>query len=551
MITMRNTIAYLLMIFLLTLVSCNEYLEYNQEDFYSENLVFEEYGYTSDVLNNIYSHLPGGLNEIGPSMRASASDDALEAKPTSSIHVMNDGRWQAANPIDSKWGSMYKGIRAANKLIKNHDASNLDDRRYNDNYEQQLREYRLFDDQARFLRAYFYFELMRRYGGVPLLNGEILSLEEVNNQQRNSFEEIKNFIVDECDAVIDSLPLNYEELFSGQHKGRATRGTAMALKARTLLYAASPLHGSSQEEWAAAAEAAHAIIDSGWYNLEGNYEDVVNNSGSNELIMGRRLSRSNDFERNNFPAGFEQARPGTCPTQNLVNTYEMANGGDIDEAGSGYDPDHPYENRDPRLKQTILVNNSNWKGRNVEIWKGGLDGPPQRLATETGYYLKKYVQDNVSLDPYNPSTAFHLWVLFRYGEVLLNYAEAMNEAYGPTADPQGYGMNAIEAMNMIRNRAGLPDYAGDMNKEAVREEIREERRVELAFEDHRFWDLRRWEILEENSEIWGMKITQNDDGTLDYNKEVVEERQWESWMSLYPIPQNEVDLTNMSQNTGW
>ena len=551
MITMRNTIAYVF-IFMITLVSCDEFLDFNQEDYYKKDQVFSEFVFATRVLNNTYAYLPGGLNEIGPSMRASASDDAVEVKDFSPVHIMNDGRWRADRTVDCQWASLYTGIRAVNNYLENHDESIMEARRFDDAYLQQLAEHRTFPYQARFLRAYYYFELMRRYGGVPLLDGKILTLAETNNQQRNSLEEIINFIVDECDAIVDKLPLDYEADLSGNHHGRATNGAAMALKARTLLYAASPLYGnSSQEKWAAAAEASHAIIDSGWYSLEGNYSDVVNNTHSVELIMGNRLARTNHFERNNFPAGFEEATPGTSPSQNLVDTYEMANGMAIDDPGSGYDPDNPYENRDPRLKQTIIVNNSTFKGRAIEIWNGGLDGPPQRYATKTGYYLKKYVQEGVSLDPYNPSTAFHLWVLFRYGEVLLNFAEAMNEAYGPLADPEGYGMTAIDAMNMIRNRAGLPDYAGDMSTEAVREKIRDERRVELAFEDHRFWDIRRWEILAENSEIRGMEITQNADETFSYNTRVVEQRMWEPWMSFYPIPRNEVDITNMPQNPGW
>lgn len=538
------------MIFMLSLGSC-EYLEYNEEDFYKEEMVFDDFNRTKNFLNGIYGNLPSGFNEIDGSMRASASDDAEEANEMGRIHIMNDGRWSPTQYIDSKWGAMYEGIRSANRLLRNEDVSVLDDYRYNDDYVEMIEQYNLFDDQAKFLRAYFYFELMRRYGGVPLLKGKILSLDEVNSVKPNSFEEVKDFIIQECNAIIDNLPINYEEISGAPHKGRATKGSAMALKARTLLYAASPLYGSSQEEWATAAEASYAIIDSSWYPLDNNYSNVVNNTQSNELIMGRRFAPSNDFEGSNFPVGYEKAEPGTCPTQNLVNTYEMANGMDIDESGSGYDPDNPYINRDPRLKQTIIVNNSEWKDRNVEIWGGGRDGPPMEFATETGYYLKKYVVEHVSLDPDYPSSANHLWVFFRYGEVLLNYAEAMNEAYGPT-DSHGYGITALEAMNQIRNRAGLPDYSGTITQGEIRREIQEERRVELAFENHRFWDVRRWMIGEETININGMEITQNQDLTFNYDKVLVETRYWNSKMYFYPIPQSELfKNSNLEQNSGW
>ena len=549
---MKNYIISFLTLLMLTIGGCTEYLDYNEEDFYSEEDIFSNFDRTKSFVDGLYGNLSNGFNEVEGAMRASASDDAEEANSLENIQTINDGRWSATQTIDAQWRAMYSGIRSVNRLLKNHDVSSLDDRRYADEYFELIEQYNLFDDQARFLRAYFYFELMRRYGSVPLLNGSILTLENVNEVQSSSFEEVKNFIVDECDAVIDSLPVNYDGITGGPHKGRATRGAAMALKARTLLYAASPLHGSLQSEWAEAAEAAYALIDSGFYALEGNYSDVVNNSASTELIMGRRVPSTRWFEASNFPVGYEGANPGTCPTQNLVSTYEMANGMDIDEAGSGYDPQNPYENRDPRLHQTVIVNNSLWKGRPVEMWQGGADGPPTERATETGYYLKKYVVENVSLDPDNLTTANHLWVFFRYGEVILNFAEAMNEAYGANGDPQGYGMTAVDALNMIRNRAGLPDYSGIMTKAAVRQEIRDERRVELAFENHRFWDVRRWMIGDQTTDIMGMEVTQNLDGTFSYNKVPVESRKWDDRMNLYPIPQSELFKNpGLQQNPGW
>lgn len=553
---MKILLKYLFIAFLITLGSC-EYLDYNQEDFYTEDMVFENFERTKNFLNNTYNLLPDGFNEIGGAMRSSASDDAVEANNLSAIHIMTDGRWNAAQTVDEKWLSMYNGIRSANRILKNYDVSVLDERRYNDNYVEMIKQYKSFDDQARFLRAYFYFELLRRYGGVPLLEGKVLTLEEVNEVQHNSFEEVKSFIVEECNAVKDSLPINYLSFPGEPNKGRATCGAAMALKARTLLYAASPLHNPDNDisKWEQAAEAAYALIDSaqnyGWYALQPNYSEVFNNSESYEMIFGRRFGASNSFERSNFPVGYEGADPGTCPTQNLVDTYEMINGKDIDEQDSNYDPDNPYQNRDSRLSETIIVNNSTWKERNVEIWNGGLDGLPIEKASKTGYYLKKYVDENASMDPDNPIRVNHLWVFLRYAEVLLNYAEAMNEAYGPD-DPYNYSLTAVDAMNMIRARAGLPGYDGAMTKEAVRKEIREERRVELAFENHRFWDIRRWKIGNETSQIKGMTITINEDSTFNYQEKVVENRTWDPKMNLYPIPQNEIfKNSNLNQNEGW
>ncbi len=224
---------------------------------------------------------------------------------------------------------------------------------------------------------------------------------------------------------------------------------------------------------------------------------------------------------------------------------------DIDEPGSGFDAQNPYENRDPRLHQTIIFNNSLWKDRNVEIWQGGRDAPPQEFSTPTGYYLKKYVVEEVSLDPDFTTTANHVWVFFRYGEILLNYAEAMNEAYGPGSDPEGYGVTALDALNMIRSRVGLPDYTGAVTTEDVRQQIRDERRVELAFENHRFWDLRRWQIGDQTNEIMGIKVTKADE-TFNYSEVLVETRPWSAKRYFYPIDQSELyKNSNLTQNPGW
>lgn len=554
---MKKIIRYsLLVLLLITLGSCQGYLNYNEEDFYTKEDVFSDYGRTSSTLGFLYSNLPSGLTDIGGSMRESATDDAEEANELELIQVMNDGRWSALRTVDNYWGTMYTGIRSANQLLANFDLASLLPWRYNDDYANVRREYTLYDEQARFLRAYFYFELIRRYGDVPLLHGKILDLNDVNNVMPNSYDEVKNYIIDECNAIVDSLPVNWKS-FSGDQNGRITRGTVMALKARTLLYAASPLHNSanSLEKWKEAAKASYAIIDSaktkGWYNLDANYKDVVNNSKSTELILGKRLGASNYFEASNLPVGFQGAQPGTCPTQNLVNAYEMKNGMHIDAPNSGYDPNNPYANRDPRLNLTIIVNNSMWKGRNVQIWFNGQDGKPIAFATKTGYYLKKYLVETVSLDPNKPTTATHLNVIFRYAEVLLNYAEAMNEAYGP--DNAGeFGMTALAAVNMIRTRAQMPSFQTGMTKEEFRQELRRERRIELAFENHRFWDIRRWNIGDTTSEIKGMNITRNDNGTFNYNEVTVETRVWDSKMNLYPIPQAELfKNSNLKQNIGW
>lgn len=538
----------------LLLSSCNDFLDYNEYDYYEKDDVFTSFNRTKSSLTNLYGVIPSsGIDDVQGSMRTSATDDAIEADRSRSIHIMNDGRWSSLRTVDDQWSQMYAGIRSANQLLNNYDLSVLEKYQYNDDYKNLVLEYTHFDEQARFLRAFFYYELIRRYGQVPLLGDKILTLEEINNVRSNSFEEVAEYIVNECDLIVDDLPVDYS-LFSGDQAGRITKGTAMALKARVLLHAASPLHNPNnvQEKWIASAKASWSIIEKGWYSLESDYKNIVNNSSTNELIFGRRRGQENSFERRNFPVGYVGALPGNCPTQNLVDCYRMLNGKKFDAADSGYNPDDPYAQRDSRLLKTVIVNNSDWKGRKVELWNGGLDGLPKEYASETGYYLKKYVVESVNLDPAYTTTATHLVVIFRYGEVLLNYAEAMNEAYGPTYSSSELGMSAYDAVKLIRSRSDMPNFQDGLSKEEFRNELRDERRIELAFEDHRFWDIRRWKIGNTTTEIKGMAVSKKNDGTFEYKPKVVETRKWDEKMNFYPIPQGEIYKNpNLVQNPGW
>lgn len=549
---MKKLQIILLGLFILGIGGC-DFLKYDETSTYSKEDVFSNLSRTKQFLTNIYSHVPQGFNNVGSSMRAAGSDNAEEIDDFDIIQRFNDGTWSANQTLDSQWGNSYDAIRAANRFLKEFNIDNFNDRQYNDSYPQDIQQAKLFPYQARFLRAYFYFNLTKRYGGVPLIKKPI-GIEQANNVKSSGYAEVTTFIVNELNDIIPKLPVEYKSL-PGHETGRVTRGAAMALKARVLLYAASPLHNESakQQPWIEAAQAAKALIDSSYYSLANNYNDAFNNITSNELIWGRRQSSSTTFEESNFPIGYEGVSdPGIAPTQNLVDSYEMQTTGmGINEPNSGYDPSHPYQDRDPRLNNTVIVNGSKWKGRTVEIWNGGLDGPPKVDATETGYYLKKYVIESISLDPNNTTPDRHTWVIFRYGEVLLNYAEAMNEAYGPD-NPAGMGMSARDAVNMIRNRVNMPDFPVGMSKSAFRKKLHNERRVELAFENHRFWDIRRWKIGPQTTDIEGMKITKNSDGSFTYNRKRVEQRSWSKRMYLYPIPQNEVYINNnLKQNPGW
>jgi starch-binding outer membrane protein, SusD/RagB family len=549
----REYIKYSLIgLMVITLGSC-EYLDYDETSYNRKDDVFADFGRTKSFLTGIYSKLPTDFNSIDGAIRSSATDDAEHVWDLSDVQKFNDGSWSAIQTLDNVWGDMYEGIRAVNLFLAESAGQEFPDERFNENYDEIMEQFAMYPYEARFLRAFFYFELIKRYKDVPLIT-KVLTPEEAKTVDQNSFNEVVNFIVQECDEIAAVLPTNFGNFSSAKETGRATRGAALALKARVLLYAASPLHNSANDInlWKEAAIASRAIITSGGYSLEPNYSNIVNNLTSPELIMERREGDSNGFERRNFPIGFEGGNTGTCPTQNLVDAYEMVQTGlPITDPASGYDPIFPYAGRDSRLEKTVILNNSMWKGQVVESFYGGANGPPKANATKTGYYLKKYVIEAVNLSPTNTTQRRHTWVLFRFGEVLLNYAEAMNEAYGPD-DASTLGMTAREAVNLIRKRANMPDFPAGMTKDAFRTKIRNERRVELAFEDHRFWDVRRWKIGQQTTDIYAMNIGPNPFGGFAYEKILLESRVHQDYMNLYPIPQAEIyKNSNLQQNPGW
>jgi len=533
---------------------CNKSLDYDESSFYTEDAVFNSPSLYKALLTTIYGYLPTDFNPIDGAMRSSASDDAVHVWDLSDIKKFNDGSWSALQTVDNQWGNLYNGIRAANLFLQKAEGQTFEDLRYNDGYKEMMIQYDNYPNEARFLRAFFYFELIKRYGDVPLVT-TVLSAEEANNVTRAPYRQVVDFIVSECDEVIPKLPNSYASI-PGSETGRATKGAALALKARTLLYAASPLHNADDDQmkWIDAAYASKEIIDLQQYNLESNYENVVNNISSSELILETRQNFSNAFEAANSPVGFQGGNTGTCPTQNLVEAYEMQETGmNVLEQGSGFNPDDPYTGRDPRMYETVLFNGASWKNVSIEVWPGGLNGPPTERATKTGYYLKKYLIESVSLSPVNPTTQQHTWVLFRYGEVLLNYAEAMNEAFGPAGTgPGSLTMTASEAVNLIRARAGMPAFPDGMSKEDFRQKLRNERRVELAFEDSRFWDIRRWNIGDSTTKIYGVDVNRANSGALSYTVKLVENRIWNDRMNLYPIPQSELYINHaLSQNPNW
>jgi len=569
---MKNQIIHLLgVVLLLSLFAgCEDYLDPEVITYESYEQVTSSYNYTRQRLASVYSELQPGFVRIDGAMLASASDEAEHTLETSAIHQFNVGSWNAYSNPDDVWAQYYRGIYKANQFLVSADSVNLDVYKYDSEqqevYQNYLEEINRWRYEARFLRALFYFELIKRYGGVPVITTAGSIDQDFSLVTRNTLEECIRFVTDECDScakVLPARPAQFEEL------GRVTRGAALALKSRMLLYAASELFnnyswasgysnpelvslsGDRQVRWQEAADAAKAVIDlstAARYSLSDNYGDLYgsDNFRNSEVIFCDRAENSNNFEIASFPIGFKLGNSGTTPSQNLVDAYEDITGLPITDPESVYDPENPFSNRDPRLKATILTNNTVFYNRPVECFNGGLDGPPIARATRTGYYLNKYV--NQGLDLETGQTSVHSWIILRLAEIYLNYAEALNEYNPGNPDIGAY-------VNEVRERAGMPDLPAGLSQGEMRDRIRHERRIELAFEEHRIWDLRRSMIATEvlSSPLEGMQITRNPaDSTFSYQKVIVENRVFKPEMYLYPIPQSEIAIaTGLIQNPLW
>ncbi|MDR1865275.1 MAG: RagB/SusD family nutrient uptake outer membrane protein [Bacteroidales bacterium] len=548
---------------------CGDFLETDIETGYLEEEIFVNYQRMSKAGYGVYTALfTFGFNRVGTAMLASACDEADHADINSAIQHFNTGTWSASSNPEDCWSTFYTAIRRANLFLE--ESRNCKNILFRDttiaankeNYNYQVRDIEWLRAEVRFLRAFYHFELLKRYGGVPVMR-EVTDDEAILvNRKRDGFDDCADFIADECDEILPLLKDTWVGFDGDKWRGRATKVAAQALKARLLLYAASPLNNPSNdaERWKKAAQAAHTIIASGYYSLHNNYRGLFNlgngSDGNPEVLFAVQRWNENSFEKYNYPVGYDQGgQATTCPSQNLVDAYEMQSTGKrIYEPGSGYDPQNPYSGRDPRLEMSVIVNNSSFKGRNVECRVGGIDGIDKLKATTTGYYLKKYVNEN--LDLAQNQSSVHSWILFRYAEVMLNYAEAMNEAFGPE-DKAGFAMNAKTAVDAVRQRTGvnMPILPPGLSQDEMRERIRNERRIELAFEEHRFFDVRRWKIAgqTENMPLMAMQISrkEGDGNQFDYIVIKKENRTFKNHMYLHPIPEAEVLKGAIEQNPGW
>ena len=543
-----------------TLCSCNDFLDREEDSFIDKTATFDSYNRTKQYLTYAYSLLPEGLNRFsGDALLGAATDDACFAIESSNIQQFNNGSWNALSNPDNVWDRYFAGIAKCCTLLENSNHINLDISRLDPakrvEYENNLKDIRMWRAEAHFLRAYFNFELLKRYGPIPIIKSTLDINKDYSDTPRPTMKEVVEFIAKDCDMAADSLELtpwrNMNDAF-----GRATKGAALALKSRLLLYAASPLYvdfGDIDEAnkpsdaalWKAAADAAKAVIDLNQYELAPAYDDLFKNDFQNkEYIFVRRYPSNSDFEKSNFPVSYG-GKGGTNPSQNLIDDYEMLDGTAFDWS----DPvkaAHPFENRDERLLATVLMNGVLFKGKRIATYPGGADAMPNPNATKTGYYLRKFLNENVNIQTGGGSDG-HVVPLFRLAEIYLNYAEALNE-YDPT------NPDIAVYLNKIRERVSLPDVPSGLTQEQMRTLIHHERRVELAFEEHRFWDVRRWKVASSTlgAPVKGVKITQDDAGNFTYSPVQVEQRVFQPKMYWYPIPQSEVlKLHHWEQNKGW
>lgn len=547
------------------MVSCAD-LDYHEYTTYDKNYVFTDFDRTAGVVTDIYSFLDSDIPTDGS--LCSACDESEYAWSWSSVFGYTDGRWSPSNPY-SRWD--FAGIRRANFFLTEYVNADFSELKYDKDYEAEMKRFNRYPYEVRFLRAYFYFNLARAYGDVPLIT-KVLTEDEANQVTRTPVAEVFDFIVKECDAILeaDQLPVRYSDLVgdaangSSTDGGRVTKQAVMALKARTLLYWASPLFTkeSNSDLWRQAAQANKDVIDFCTANgiSLGKYSEIwgTNNWQAGEMIFVRRVGDMNWPETTNFPVGMENGNSGNCPTQTLIDAYEMqATGLAWDEPGSGYDQTDPYAGRDPRLAMTIAVNGDKWPDTNpnpLETYQGGRNGLPLAGATPTGYYLKKYLDKTIDISTSTGSgSTRHNWVTYRLGEFYLNYAEAVFNYLGSADATDGtFTMSAVDAVNVVRSRSdvNMPGFPTGLSNDEFTEKYRRERMVELAFEGHRFWDVRRWKDGASQRSIIEMQITKNGD-RYTYNR-VPKSRYWDDKMYLFPIPDSEIRKNpNLTQNPGW
>ena len=511
--------------------------------------------YPSDPKGMVDDFIEGNITEIS---------DPFNIGVNHTTYIYNDTYIYKRN---------WEGIRRVNIFLS----------RVNDiNVPNQLLRLR-FIAEAKLLRAFFYLDLLRMYGPMPIISSDLTNVTDLSGIKRNTFQECSDFISKDCDEAINEPNLP-DRIALEAERGRMTKAVAYAIKSQAKLFNASPLWNESNdlEKWKDAADAAKVAVqnlEKANYSLASDYEkyfyttnDISSNPVDKETIYeitdwgytGQvyRIFGNLLFLMHTIP-DFGPEKAGNCPSQELVDSYDMIDGSEpilgyhdtdhlqpIINPQSNYNDQAPYVSRDPRFYATVWYNGAHYgniNGREVyiEAFLGGRHGISSvKTRTPTGYYQRKWLNPSARNSPQSTGPRYRL---YRLAELYLNLAEAENEANGPTAV-------AYEAVNKVRHRAGMPDFPLNLSKEEFRRRIRKERRVEMALEENRFYDIRRWKILDEFGKVTtGMEWTKDQKGNLTNRRIVtINRKSWEDRFLLMPIPADEITkLPSMKQNPGY
>ena len=575
----------------LVLASCKKILDADPENLKTIDMMYGDGDYAQGFVVNAYRTIPGYYNNSDY-----ATDDAVTNDRANAILRMATGSWTAASNPVSVWDPAYGGMQYVNLFLENVDKVKF----ATDSAANKLFKMRM-KGEAYGLRALFMYYLLRNHGGytedgqlmgVPIIT-QLKTIDSAVNVPRATFEACMKQIYKDLDSAEANLPLEYNDVSSvsqipdrfkaitqstavynrvmGLYSRQLFNGLiAKSFRARAGLLAASPAlqHASNTTTWANAADYAAAVIDykggvnglsaTGvtYYANASEIDGLSGGTNPSEMIWRENVANNGDQEGEHLPPTlFGNGRMN--PTQNLVDAFPMANGYPISHNSSNFIPANPYAGRDPRLAKYIIYNGSTAGVNNQVILTGSQSGSDNGIniketSTRTGYYMRKRLRMDVNRNPASTSTKSHITPRIRYTEIYLAYAEAANEAWGPTGTG-GHPYSAYDVIKKIRNRAGLGVSGTDpyleeckADQAKMRELIRNERRLELCFESFRFWDLRRWK-LNLNEVARGLDVN----GTV-YTPVNVENRSYTDYMYYGPIPFLEVlKFNNLSQNKGW
>lgn len=594
---MKNIFKLLVLLPLLT--ACDDLFEPALENNRDLEAMYQEPGYAQGILANAYIILP---YESSPQSDL-ATDDAVTNEIANNYLRMATGTWTAnSNPV-SQWQNRFNAIQYINLFLENVDKVEwAEDERIATMFRDRLR------GEAYGLRALHMYYLLRAHGGKikdGTLMGVPILLKSENpesdfNHSRATYADCVKQLIEDADKAIELLPLDYKKfgdseipakykeigvtnasdyrrICGEEYRGLMSGRIAMAVRAQAALLAASPAFQSGSDmTWAQAADYAAEIVEKAtgdggcgldangleWYTLAD--KDYGTGGSPAEVIWRGSTSEENGLETNNFPPSL-YGNGRVNPTQNLVDAFPMKNGYPVSETAGNYDASKPYDNRDPRLAKYIVYNGSKQGPSDSEIITGtygtntDVVNKESGKSTRTGYYMRKLLRKECNPNPQYNTKKKHYTARIRYTEMFLIYAEAANEAWGPQGK-NGHLYSAYDVIKAIRTRAGIGTDNGDAYLESIkndqdkmRELIRNERRLELCFENFRFWDLRRWnvDLNKLNETALGVEISKSG-ATMTFTPLTVEERKYKDYMIYGPLPFAEVmKWSNLTQNAGW